>query len=156
MDKALRRKVLKKIPYGLFVIGSATPHRSAAIIANWVMQVSFEPPLLAIAIEFHSDMRHLIDDAKAFSVNMLPTGSAGLVRTFLRSFREKNAAERHFVLSARGLPLLKQASDVLECKVVNTTRTGDHVMYIGEVLDGISRSDQALLTLNETGLHYSR
>lgn len=64
--------------------------------------------------------------------------------------------DTEFVMYTRGLPLLKQASDVLECKVVNNTRTGDHVMFIGEVLDGISHSDQPILTLKDTGLHYSR
>jgi flavin reductase (DIM6/NTAB) family NADH-FMN oxidoreductase RutF len=158
MDRTLRKRVLKKIPYGLFVIASATRQRSAAIIANWVMQVSFDPPLLAIALEFDSGMRHLIDEAKAFSVNMLPTGSTKLAKTFLKTFPDQRmtVADKEFVMSARGLPWLKEASDTLECKVLDSVRTGDHVLYIGEVLDGISHSDHPILTLKETGLQYSR
>ncbi len=154
MDRALRKKVLTKIPYGLFVIASATPQRSGAIIATWVTQVSFDPPLLAIAIEFDSAMRHLIDNAQVFSVNMLPAGSATLAKSLLRTLRETRTTE--FAISPRGLPVLKQASDVLECKLVNSTRTGDHILYIGEILDGFSHSDLPILTLRESGLRYSR
>ncbi len=158
MDRTLRKRVLKKIPYGLFVIASATRQRSAAIVANWVMQVSFDPPLLAIALEFDSAMRHLIDEAKAFSVNMLPAGSTQRAKRFLKTFhrQETTMTDTEFVMSPRNVPWLKEASDILECKVLDTMRTGDHVLYIGEVLDGISHSDQPILTLKETGLQYSR
>ena len=128
------------------------------IVANWIMQVSFEPPLVAIGVEFDSEMRHFIEDSKYFSLNMLPAGSTQLAKAFLKKSKHvvTTINEKEFFISKHGVPFLKEASDSLECRVMISTRTGDHVLFVGEVTDGLSKGDGSILTLQETGWKYSR
>lgn len=158
LDKSTRNKILNKIPYGLFVVGSKRREGVAAIIANWITQVSFDPPLIAFAVEFDSDTHHFIEESKYFSLNMLPVGSKGMAKAFLKKSTHIGSTinEKEFTISKHGLPFLRDASDSLECKVVDSTRVGDHVLFVGEVIDGVSNGEGGILTLKETGWQYSR
>jgi flavin reductase (DIM6/NTAB) family NADH-FMN oxidoreductase RutF len=158
LDKSTRNKILSKIPYGLFIVGSKRRESVSAIIANWITQVSFEPPLIAFAVEFDSNTHHFIDESKYFSLNMLPVGSKVFAKAFLKKTRHIGSTinEKEFTISKHGLPFLRDASDSLECKVVDSTRVGDHVLFVGEVIDGVSNGNGGILTLKETGWQYSR
>lgn len=158
MDKSTRNKVLSKIPYGLYIVGTKAKEGLAAIIANWVGQVSFDPPLVSISIEHDSDMKSYIEESKYFSVNMLTAGSTHLARAFLKKSRPvaTNVNGQEITLAKNGSPFLKDAIASLECKVVNSVRVGDHVMFVGEVIDGRWHSDEQILTLKETGWKYNR
>lgn len=158
MEKSSRDKLLRKIPYGLYVVCSKSKEGAAAIIANWVTQVSFDPPLIAIAIEFDSDMRHHIEETKMFSVNMLPAGSAHLAKPLLKKSKQRGSTinEIGFTLSKGGVPFLDDAVDSIECTVVDSVRTGDHLLFVARVGDSISKGEHDILTLKETGWKYSR
>ena len=158
MDKSTRDKILSKIPYGLYIIGAKTKEGPAAIIANWVGQVSFDPPLVSVSIERGSDMQTYIEDSNYFSVNLLPEGSTQLAKVYLKKSKPVAASVngREISFGKHGSPFLKDAMASLECKVVNYSRTGDHVMFVGEVIDGVRHTDESILTLRETGLKYNR
>ncbi len=158
MDKSTRNKILSKIPYGLYIVGAMAKDGLATIIANWVGQVSFDPPLISISIEHDSDMKNYIEASKHFSVNMLPTGSTQNAKLFLKKSMPvaTSVNGREFTLGKRGSPFLKDAIASMECKVLNSVRTGDHVLFVGEVIDGVWHSDEQILTLKETGWKYNR
>jgi flavin reductase (DIM6/NTAB) family NADH-FMN oxidoreductase RutF len=146
------------MPYGLFVVSAAVPQRSAAILVNWIMQVSFDPPLVAVALESDSEMCHLLQAAERFSISMLPADSPSLARSFLKAKKNKgtHVDPHQFDISPQKPPALRAASDVLTCRVVDSFRTGDHVLFIAEVVDAVSRGMTPILTLKESGLNYSR
>ncbi len=158
MEKSILHKILSKIPYGLYIVGAKADGGLAAIIANWVGQVSFEPPLISISIEHDSDMKRHIEEAKYFSINMLRTGSTQTAKAFLKKSKPIPASinGKEITLGKHGSPFLNDAIASLECKVVNCIRAGDHVMFIGEVTDGTVHSEEEILTLKETGWKYNR
>ena len=47
----LRRRVLWKMPYGLYVVGSRSGIERNLMTLNWATQVSFEPKLVGISVE---------------------------------------------------------------------------------------------------------
>jgi flavin reductase (DIM6/NTAB) family NADH-FMN oxidoreductase RutF len=61
-----------EIRYGLFAIVSVT--------------AQCRPAIVTIAVEFDSDMRHLMNNVQAFSVNMPPARSARSATTLLTAF----------------------------------------------------------------------
>ncbi len=158
MDKTLRNKILAKIPYGLYIVGSRSGNEVSAIIANWVGQVSFEPPLMSVSIEHDSDMRVYIESSMYFSINMLPPGSVYFAKHFLKksAYAKSTLNGKEIVFGKHGSPFLKDAVSSLECSVVNSVRAGDHILFVGEVIDGVSHSEEQILTLKETGWKYSR
>ena len=152
-------RVLELIPYGLYVVGSLHDGEPAAIVANWLMQVSFAPPCVAIAVEADSRMRAYIGASGFFSVNILPSGSRATARAFLKAPEGKGETigGRPFVRGKNGTPYLPEANASFECRVRDTFDVPDHVLFVGEVVDAVLRKEgENVLTLRETGWRYRK
>jgi flavin reductase (DIM6/NTAB) family NADH-FMN oxidoreductase RutF len=158
MDKKASERALHFIPYGLYVLGSVKGQTVAAIVVNWVTQVSFNPALVAIAIEEESRMRAYIEGSQHFAINILPSDGIETARSFIRPVETigNKINGRDFILSRNGLPFLKDAIASIECRVVSSYKTGDHIMFIGEVTDAVTHSERDVLTLKKTGWNYRR
>ena len=63
----LRRRVLWRMPSGLYVIGSRHGDRLNLMTANWVTQVSFDPKLVAVSVENEALTHALIHEGSAFA-----------------------------------------------------------------------------------------
>ncbi|MBV9231445.1 MAG: flavin reductase, partial [Chloroflexi bacterium] len=50
MDPAIKKQALRLFTYGLYAIACADDSDVNAFTANWLTQVSFEPPLLAVSV----------------------------------------------------------------------------------------------------------
>jgi flavin reductase (DIM6/NTAB) family NADH-FMN oxidoreductase RutF len=158
-DRAVITKILERIPYGLYVIGSLRGSTPVTMIANWLTQVSFHPPLIILAVEADSKMRGYIETTGYFSVNILPAGASSMARLFLKSPEAFNGtiAGRTFAPGGHGTPVLADATGAVECRVHGVTPAGDHVVIIGEIVDAVLHQEaSAALTLRETGLRYSK
>jgi len=151
-----RERALERIPYGLHVVGSADGSSVAMIIANWATQVSFDPPMVAVAIEEDSRMRQAIEASGYFSLKILPSGSQETARAIARSRpgTPSGIGDRKFVPSTHGTPFLAEASACIECRVAQSHRTGDHRTFFGEVLEAVTHREGDVLTLKETGWRY--
>src|SRR3990172_1903114 len=66
------------MPYGLYIIGSKMDEGVNAMMADWVMQVSFKPRL--VAVSFENDARTLanIKANGVFTVNFLSEGEESM------------------------------------------------------------------------------
>jgi flavin reductase (DIM6/NTAB) family NADH-FMN oxidoreductase RutF len=151
-NETLAERALRQFPYGLYVIGASEEGSATTIIANWATQVSFSPPLVAIAIEADSRMRIAIERSGFFSINVLPSGAKRIAQAFANPVAARSGGE--FSLAPHGTPFLSRASASIECAVRQTHTAGDHLVFIGEVLDAAVRGEGEVLTLKETGWHY--
>src|SRR5436309_8554740 len=117
----LRRRVLWKMPSGLFVIGSRAGDRRNAMTANWVTQVSFDPKLVAVAVEKEAVTHELVHEGRAFSVNVVDREDRAIVRKFTKPVDVD--AEAHTLNDfpyhdgRTGAPVLDQAVAYVECEV---------------------------------------
>ena len=158
-DREKTGRVLEHIPYGLYVVGSLNGPVPAAIVANWVTQVSFSPPWVAIAVEADSRMRSYIGRSGFFSVNILPAGGRDLAKAFLKGPEATGdtIGGKKFEAAKNGAPFLVDASASFECRVMHALEVPDHVVFIGEVVDALLRREgTGVLTLRETGWRYNR
>ena len=65
-------KALLALSYGVHVIGSRSGDGTLnAMLADWVMQVSFKPRLVAVSIENDARTLRFIRETNAFTVNLL-------------------------------------------------------------------------------------
>ncbi len=89
MDITDVERVMDEMPYGLYIIGSkeADGHVNG-MMADWVMQVSFQPRLVAVAFEQNSHTLANIRERRHFSVNLLAQDdeSMELARVFAQPF----------------------------------------------------------------------
>jgi len=155
--------------YGLYIIGSKMEEGVNAMMADWVMQVSFKPRLLAVS--FENDARTLanIKANRVFTVNFLSEGEEGmhLAGHFAQPYygskvhgpqasgvQRKLEGIRHS-LTARGCPVLDAAMAWVECEAADFVAAGDHTIVIGQVLNGRVIREGEPLTSTFTGWNYS-
>src|SRR3954454_24574553 len=80
----LRRRVLWKMPSGLYVVGSRAGERRNAMTLNWTTQVSSDPKLLAISVERGAFTHELISEGRVFSLCLVSREDRAIVRKFTK------------------------------------------------------------------------
>jgi flavin reductase (DIM6/NTAB) family NADH-FMN oxidoreductase RutF len=146
------------LPYGVYVVTTGGESRPpGAFTACWVMQVSFEPLLVALAVDKTSRSQALLEENGLFAVNILgkdQTSLAARLGTPSRISPYKfNGVAWH--AGATGAPLLDTALAHLECQVTSSLDPGgDHLLLIGAVVAGGVQRREAVLMLEESGLRY--
>ncbi len=156
MDNDAKKTALRGISYGLYVIGTKVNEDVNAFTGNWVTQTSFDPPLVAIGCKKGTTSNEGIQNSKVFSVNVLESGQKDLAFAFFKPVSRvgNKFGDVEFYTKTTGSPILNDALSWFECKVVHQYDGGDHVIYVGEVVDaGVHRTGNPL-TLSETGLFY--
>jgi len=78
MDTATKKTVLRMFTYGLYAVTARHGDEASAMTANWITQASFEPPLIALAVEADSHTRKVIEASGMFAVNIYETGQREL------------------------------------------------------------------------------
>jgi Conserved protein/domain typically associated with flavoprotein oxygenases, DIM6/NTAB family len=108
--------------------------------AAWVSRVSWEPPLVAVALAPSRYTYQLIREFKAFAVH---TVSKGLEKVAMDVFgslsgREVDKFEVAGIRPVRAervvAPVIPSAPLILECRLVAEYPAGDHVIVVGEVV----------------------
>ncbi len=156
MEPSARKKALRAITYGLYVVGTRRGDEVNAFTANWLTQTSFEPPLVALAAKKGSLSCDMIRDSGLFSVNILEAGQKELAARFFRPVHRvgQKLGEVEFRPGSTGCPILLAALAYFECRVTDVVERGDHTLFVGEVVDAGVHRDGAPLTLAETGWYY--
>lgn len=158
MDQDAKKKVLRSIVYGLYALGVHRGGESHAMTVNWLTQVSFEPPMIAVAVENESLTLALLRDSRAFAVSILPSGARQLAGRLGRSSANtphKLEGVAHHPAPSTGAPILDEATGWLECRMTEERAAGDHVLVVAEVVEaGVLREGETL-TLRETGFRYA-
>ncbi len=78
MDPNLKKQVLRTFTYGLYAVSCANEGEVNVFTANWLTQVSFQPPLLAVSVENISKSLPMILRSRKFTVNVLRSGDREL------------------------------------------------------------------------------
>ncbi|MCI0182578.1 MAG: flavin reductase family protein [Acidibacillus sp.] len=156
MDDQAKKTALRGITYGLYVIGTKVGDEVNAFTGNWVTQASFTPPLVVIGVKNDTVSCGGIRESGVFSVNVLEAGQKDLAFSFFKPVSRvgNKFGDVEFYTSTTGSPILTASLSWFECKVVDVVERGDHIIFVGEVVDaGVHKTGEPL-TLKETGLFY--
>ena len=150
------KPLLEQISYGLYVIGSKDGDEVNGMTANWLTQVSFEPRMVALAVESQSHTLKNIKASNVFSINVIDEADTGLIEKFVEP--QERAGNKlggvAFRTEQTGCPILEQALSWAECEVAQIVLAGDHDLVIGRVVNGGSNRDGEPLTLRAMGWSY--
>ena len=165
-------RVMDEMPYGLYIIGSKMDGEVNGMMADWVMQVSFRPRLVAVAFENDARTLQNIRATNVFTINALSQDgdSMELAARFAQPYsgekikgRTRIAAEAihrklegvRYSTTAAGCPVLDGAMAWLACEAEQFVSTGDHTTVIARVVDGRLLREAQPLTSSYTGWNYS-
>jgi flavin reductase (DIM6/NTAB) family NADH-FMN oxidoreductase RutF len=157
----LRRRVLWKMPYGLYVVGSRSGSNYNLMTLNWATQVSFEPKLVGIGVEKDAYTHELISNGGVFSLLILNREDRAIVRKFVKPVEVDLDAKAlngfAFHDGVSGAPILDQAVAYVDCRVTNPVDCGGHTFFIGEVVDARFQADNEeveVLRMEDTRMSY--
>ncbi|MCU1460674.1 MAG: hypothetical protein JWO37_749 [Acidimicrobiales bacterium] len=156
----LRRRVLWSMPSGLYVVGSRAGERRNLMTMNWATQVSFDPKLLAIAVEREALTHQLVHDGGSFTLCLIDREDRAIVRKFTKPVEVDEGASTMngfpFHDAPSGAPVLDQAVAWLDCRVVQEAPVGGHTVFFGEIGAATFQKDEdtPVLRMEDTRMNY--
>ena len=157
MDPNAKKKALRMFTYGLYAVLCAEGQEVNAFTANWLSQVSFDPPLLAISIENDAKSLPMILHSGKFTVNVLRSGQRDLAGTLGKPgnrFPEKINAIT-YEMHGDNYPIMKEALSWVACDVRQTMLAGDSTLVLAEVVDAGVIEEGQPLTMAEAGFRHA-
>jgi flavin reductase (DIM6/NTAB) family NADH-FMN oxidoreductase RutF len=148
---------LGRLPSGLFILTMRRGSAETGMLTSWVQQCAFEPPHLSIALKQGRPIVDWLQQDAVFTLNILDHCQTDVVAHFGRGFALDEPAFEGMEVERppNGAPILQEALAYLQCRVVNQTPVGDHVLFTAEVLEGRVLSEgQPMVHIRKSGAHY--
>ncbi len=150
---------LGRIPSGLFILTVRDGDRTTGMLASWVQQAGFAPPMVTVALRKE---RYVADWARRsgrFVLNQVPAGNKHLLRHFGRGFEPGELAFEGLALvrpDEPAGPVLAESLAFMVVSVAGEVAGGDHVVMLGQIIDGdlIAGDGEPMIHIRRTGLHY--
>jgi len=153
MSEKLDERSLWSITYGLYVVTSAHEGKANGQMANTVVQVTAEPPRLAVTINKGNYTHELISASGRIGVSVLGSSTPlDFIGGF--GFRSGRDIDKLAGVASRegvtGVPLvLENAVSVFEGRIIESVDMGTHTVFFFEVEAGEVLSNEAPLTYAE-------
>ena len=152
-------RALGRVPSGLFIVTTRKGDQVNAFLASWVQQASFDPPTVTVSIKSGRPADDILRAGGVFAVNVIPSeDTSGLMKHFAKGFAPDQDPFDGIKTEqgSSGADLLPGSLGAIECKVVGSTSAGDHTVFVGEVVDGHSFSEEgtSAVHLRKSGFHY--
>jgi flavin reductase (DIM6/NTAB) family NADH-FMN oxidoreductase RutF len=116
------------------------PHgEDAGMTATAFLSVSLDPPLILVSVREDSRMEDVLTRVPTFAVSVLAADQRTTAARFAMKGRVSDrllfADLPHRRGAASGAPLVEGALATVECRTVDRISAGDHVLFIGHVLE---------------------
>ncbi len=162
MDEKTRQLVgaaLGRIPQGLFILTAQHEDRRAAMVASWVQQASFTPPMVSVAVGKGRPILPLISESRFFGLCQVGAQDRLLLKHFGASAPPGDDPFLGLELLGNHhqprVPILIHSLTYLECEVVRHVDVeGDHDIFVGTVRSAGSNPGAPHVHLREDGLKY--
>lgn len=157
-DKDSIGGALGRIASGVYVVTCREKSERDGMLATWVNQTSFEPPMVAVAVKKERHILGMMQPGHAFAVNVLAKNNREEYKNFVKPYTE--GLDRFAGLNVRqdgdGAPVLSDCVAFLSCKVRDHLDAGDHVLVLGEVVEGglLKGEEEPMVHLRRNGFQY--
>lgn len=125
---------------GVSLVTSYGPHGKNVMAAEWTMQISYNPLLIAVFIHKGSNTLDNIQHTKKFGINVASekqSASVSVAGGYSRKEIDKlNVLNLFDVIESKktGLPMICGCVINAECKLATIKKIGDHHMVVGRVV----------------------
>lgn len=150
-------QILGQIPSGLYILTARHEGQETGMLASWVMQAGFSPPMITIALRSDRYLAQWLSAGAPFVLNVLGENPKALLRHFARGFEPGQDAFENIGVQRcpRGVPVLKDSIGHLECRPVASLPSAEHTLFIAEVTGGQHLAGQApFVHIRHNGMRY--
>ncbi len=132
------KRLLMTLTQGVYVVGVAEAGLHNAFTASSVMQISMQPPMLALGVNPDNASYPILMAGGVFAVTVLHSEQRAVADFFgnhsARDQDKLRAIPWHAVAS--GAPVLDDGVSYFDCRVVSTHPAGDHRVVVAEITGG--------------------
>jgi flavin reductase (DIM6/NTAB) family NADH-FMN oxidoreductase RutF len=140
LNRRIAEKAQKYFTTGISLITSSGSYGQNVMAAEWTMQISYKPMLLAVFIHEDSVTLANIRKTKEFGINvsskeqtMAVNIAGGYSRREIDKLKIKDAFE--FLPSRKiNSPMIAGCIVNVECKLIAIKKLGDHIMVVGKAI----------------------
>ncbi len=158
MNEDVKKTVLRKMTYGMWVLTAGKGDDLEGSSVTWVCQTSFSPPLVTVAVRADSHLAQVVERHQAFALHLLTKQQKALAEAFTKPTACGGGKIGGIAFkpgAASGAPLLEGFAAWVEAKVTDTVKRGDHTLYVAQVVEvGLTDAKAEPLVLAEVGWHY--
>lgn len=157
MDLAAKKELLRKIPYGLYVIGVKGDEQINAFTGSWLSQASMTPPLIMTGLRKDSRSLELLKEGRVLSVNFIRKENRSTLEHFFKPVKQEQnrLGDIPFHTDQTGCPILDEAIGYLEANVLDIhEHYGDHAIVVAEIINAKINDNIDPLILSDTPWHY--
>ena len=133
----MQKNAFHTLSYGVYAVTAMDGERPVGCIANSAMQITSQPPTLAISINQQNYTHDIIQKTGKLAVCVLPEQTdLSVIGTFgFQSSREVEKFAEIAYDQKDGLPVLKQCCAWFTLEVVQQMNAGTHTVFLAKVLD---------------------
>lgn len=144
--------ILGYITKGVYIVTTKAGDSINGQTVAWVTQASLKPSMISVVLYEKNYTTELILKSGIFAVNILKEGQEELALHFgTKSGRNVNKfKDIDFQNDETGSPILNDCLAYLDCEVSLSKKAGDHIIFVGEVVDqGIISRGKPLIYKHE-------
>jgi len=144
-DKRDLRTALGSFGTGVTVVTSGNfQSRLVGVTANSFSSVSLEPPIVLWSLVSSSPSLEVFDATGRFVINVLALEQMNLSKQFSKTLEDKFAGVE-YTEGLGDLPVIQNCVATFECKTIQRTVVGDHVLFLGQVENYVYENRTPLL-----------
>ncbi len=132
------RNVFDYLVQGIYIVSTEYENQLAGLTAAWVMQSSFKPPMLAVALGPTRRTAELIDKSGKFLIQVLEETQRQIAEIFgyhsSRDF-DKFSKVKWSKSEKLKLPVIEGVLGYFECELQGRFESGDHMIYNGKIVN---------------------
>jgi flavin reductase (DIM6/NTAB) family NADH-FMN oxidoreductase RutF len=150
--------ILGKVPSGIYILTARHGEDETGMLASWVMQAGFDPPMVTVAINRKRYLMEWLSEGEFFALNVVGEEGKRLLSHFGRGFEPGEAAFEGLALTRgeQDLPLLREGViGHLICRPLAHLDAGDHRIFSAEVVAGaLCGQEHPLVHVRKSGAGY--
>ncbi|HEY2760750.1 MAG TPA: flavin reductase family protein [Pirellulales bacterium] len=148
---------LGQIPSGLFILSVRQAEMETGMLASWVVQAGFEPPMLTVAVKLGRYVADWLTAGAPFVLNIIGEEHKSLISRFGKGFEPGELAFEGLNIerTVDQTPILADALGWLECRPMKHFDSGDHRIFLTEITAGeLAGSGKPYVHIRKNGLRY--
>ncbi|MFA7074470.1 MAG: flavin reductase family protein [Endomicrobiaceae bacterium] len=146
----MNNSAFTKIPYGMFIITSASDGKIGGQTANTVFQITSMPPSIAISISKQNYTHLLLTQSKKAVISSL-TEDAPFEFIGKFGFRSSKNFDKFagidFIKNSHGIPVIKTHTNAyFETEIISSLDADTHTLFLCRVTDAVVLNNNPTMT----------
>ena len=157
MSESTFDPVLGRVPSGIFIMTVSHESDSTGMLASWVMQAGFEPPMITVAVKNGRYVEDWLNAGAPFVLNVVSQEDKTMLKHFGKGFEPGVPAFEGLDTenSSHGVPVLKSTLGYLECEPAGQVASGDHTVFLAKVIGGkLLNEEKPMVHIRKSGAKY--